>query len=125
VYSLFDHITVLGIIGFKREPLVHPPEGIRQHPYGYALTILAVEKGCLVSSSGLESINLLINPVLTTSSYVELVTGWDYSQDFIHQTLSDRLDLKLGEVGVNASAFSNMPIDFRLFRRQKCRGCFC
>jgi hypothetical protein len=30
------------------------------------------------------------------------------------------LDLKLGKVGVNASASSNMPIDFRLFRRQKC-----
>jgi hypothetical protein len=32
------------------------------------------------------------------------------------------LDLKHGEVAVNVSAFSNMPIDYRLFRRHKCHG---
>jgi hypothetical protein len=85
-------------------------------------TILAVEKGFLVPSSGLESINLLLNPVPTTRSYVYQVIGSDYLKDFIHQTPSLGLDLKLGEVAVNASAFSNMPIDYRLFRRHKCHG---
>ena len=42
VYTCFDHITVVGIIGHKVEPHAPPLEGIPQHTFGNMRIILAL-----------------------------------------------------------------------------------